>query len=73
MRRCTCCHYNIYMFVSLGRGGVGEIFLDQGRAVHFLQTMKGLIFVHASLANIFNKCHIKDIFMNNNCSWVYII
>ncbi len=28
--------------------------------------------VHSSLANIFNKCYIKIVFMKNNWIWAYI-
>ncbi len=34
--------------------------------------MWGLNFVRASLANIFNKCYKKAIFMKSNWIWVYI-
>ncbi len=33
----------------------------------------GLIFFHASLTNIFNKCHKKAIFMKNKPEFGYII
>ncbi len=42
-------------------GGEGDgFFFDQGGWVKFCSDLeRGLIFVHASLANIFNKCHKK--------------
>ncbi len=39
----------------------------------FLEDELGLNIFHASLANIFNKCHNKVIFIKNNGIWVYKI
>ncbi len=58
-RICQTCEFLRQQAVLLGSG--------QGGRVIFFQTLEGgLIFAHASLANIFNKCYKKAIFMKNN-------
>ncbi len=48
-------------------GGVGKILLDQeGVGLNIFPTLKGGFFFHASLANIFNKCHKKAVVMSED-------
>ncbi len=48
---------------GMGKFGVGISFGPRREGDFFLDPEMGLIFFHASLANIFNKCHKKAVFV----------